>query len=73
MITQFDSYDDFTDELQLIFSNVMDDNEPEDLDSAVEAIIETDSLGECREYFLEQGNTEEEWEEMLVQMCEDHL
>ena len=69
----FDSYDDFTDELQLIFSNVMDDNEPEDLDSAVEAIIEADSLGECREYFIDQGNTEEEWEEMLVQMCEEHV
>ena len=69
----FDSYDEFTDELQLIFSNVMERNEPEDLDSAVEAIIECEELDGCREYFIECSNTEEDWEEMLVQMCEEYV
>ena len=69
----FETYDDFTDELQLVFSNVMDDNEPEDLDSAVEAVIESDAFDDCREYFLACSNTEEDWEEMLVQMCEDYV
>lgn len=70
----FETYDDFTDELQLVFGIVMDKNEPEDLDAAVAAIIETDELGLCREYFVDvKNNTEEEWEAILVEMCEEHF
>ena len=69
----FETYDDFTDELQLIFSNIMDRNDPEDVEDAVAAIIESDELEECKEYFIDQGNSEEEWEEMLVEMCQDNF
>lgn len=69
----FETYDDFTDELQLVFSNVMDDNEPEDVDAAVECIIESDAFGELREYFMSLGNSEENWEDMLVEMCKDNF
>ena len=69
----FETYDDFTDELQLVFRNVMDDNEPEDVDAAVECIIESSEFGELREYFIEQGNNEENWEDMLVEMCKDNF
>ena len=69
----FETYDDFTDELQSAFAILMDDNEPEDVESAVECVIESDAFGELKEYFMAQGNSEEEWEEMLVEMCQDNF
>lgn len=69
----FETYDDFTDELQSAFAILMDDNEPEELEDAVECVIESDAFGELKEYFIEQGNSEEEWEEMLVEMCKDNF
>lgn len=67
----FETYDDFTDELQVVFSNEMDRNEPEDVEEAVECIIESDAFGDLIEYFMAQGNSEEEWEDMLVEMCKE--
>lgn len=69
----FETYDDFTDELQSAFAILMDDNEPEDVESAVECVIETDAFGELKEYFIDQGNSEDEWEEMLVEMCKEYF
>ena len=40
----FETYDDFTDELQAAFAMLMDDNEPEDVESAVECVIESDAF-----------------------------
>ena len=70
----FETYDDFTDELQSAFAILMDDNEPEDVESAVECVIETDSFGDLKEYFItHRGNSEEAWEDMLVEMCEEYI
>ena len=67
----FETYDDFTDELQVVFSNEMDRNEPDDVEEAVECVIESDEFGELIEYFMSLGNSEEEWEDMLVEMCKE--
>ena len=67
----FETYDDFCDELQFVFTNVMDRNEPEDVEEAVECIIESDEFGELIEYFMSLGNSEENWEYMLVEMCKE--
>ena len=69
----FETYDDFTDELQSAFAILMDDNEPEELEDAVACVIESDAFCELKEYFIDQGNSEEEWEEMLVEMCKDNF
>ena len=69
----FETYDDFTDELQAAFAMLIDDNEPEDVESAVECVIETDAFEDLKEYFINQGNIEDEWEEMLVEMCKEYF
>ena len=69
----FETYDDFTDELQSAFAILMDDNEPEDLESAVECVIESDAFEDLKEYFMNRGNSEENWEEMLVEMCKEYF
>ena len=69
----FETYDDFTDELQSAFAILMDDNEPEDVESAVECVIESDAFEDLKEYWMSLGDSEENWEEMLVEMCQDNF
>ena len=69
----FETYDDFTDELQSAFAILMDDNEPEDVESAVECVIESDAFEDLKEYFMNRGNSEENWEDMLVEMCKEYF
>ena len=69
----FQTYDEFYQELTDLLQGIITDNYVESLEGAVEAIIESDDLGEVREYYIEFGKTEEDFEDLTVELCEQLL
>ena len=69
----FETYDEFYQELTDLLQGIITDNYVESLEDAVEAIIESDDLGEVREYYIEFGKTEEDFEDLTVELCEQLL
>ena len=69
----FQTYDEFYQELTDLLQGIITDNYVESLEDAVEAIIESDDLSEVREYYINFGKTEEDFEDLTVELCEQLL
>ena len=69
----FQTYDEFYQELTDLLQCIITDNYVESLEDAVEAIIESDDLSEVREYYINFGKTEEDFEDLTVELCEQLL
>ena len=69
----FQTYDEFHQELTNLLQGIITDNYVECLDEAVEAIIESEDLDEVREYYINFGKTEEDFEDLTVELCEQLL
>ena len=69
----FETYDEFYQELTDLLQGIITDNYVECLEDAVEAIIESDALGDVREYYVSLSKTEEDFEDLTVELCEELL